>query len=80
MGHPTHVFDLDLLEGGKILVRRAFSGETLKTLDGVERKLTPEDLVIADAMKPVALAGVMGGFDTMITDEDEEHPDRVGLV
>jgi len=67
MGHPTHVFDLDLLEGGKILVRRAFSGETLKTLDGAERKLTPEDLVIADAVKPVALAGVMGGFDTMIT-------------
>jgi phenylalanyl-tRNA synthetase beta chain len=67
MGHPTHVFDLDLLEGGKILVRRAFSGEILKTLDGVERKLTPEDLVIADAVKPVALAGVMGGFDTMIT-------------
>ena len=69
MGHPTHVFDLDLLEGGKIMVRRAFSGETLKTLDGVERKLTPEDLVIADAVKPVALAGVMGGFDTMITDK-----------
>ena len=67
MGHPTHVFDLDLLQGGKILVRRAFTGETLKTLDGVERKLTPEDLVIADAAKPVALAGVMGGFDTMIT-------------
>ena len=67
MGHPTHVFDLDLLEGGKILVRRAFTGEILKTLDGVERKLTPEDLVIADAVKPVALAGVMGGFDTMIT-------------
>ncbi|MGH9505020.1 MAG: phenylalanine--tRNA ligase subunit beta [Terriglobales bacterium] len=69
MGHPTHVFDLDLLAGGKILVRRAFSGETLKTLDGVERKLTPEDLVIADAVKPVALAGVMGGFDTMITEK-----------
>jgi phenylalanyl-tRNA synthetase beta chain len=69
MGHPTHVFDLDLLEGGKILVRRAFTGETIKTLDGVERKLTPEDLVIADAVKPVALAGVMGGFDTMITDK-----------
>jgi phenylalanyl-tRNA synthetase beta chain len=68
MGHPTHVFDLDLLEGGKIVVRRAFSGETLKTLDGVERKLTPEDLVIADGVKPVALAGVIGGFDTMITD------------
>ena len=69
MGHPTHVFDLDLLEGGKIVVRRALTGETLKTLDGVERKLTPEDLVIADAVKPVALAGVMGGFDTMITDK-----------
>ncbi len=69
MGHPTHVFDLDLLAGGKILVRRALTGETLKTLDGVERKLTPEDLVIADAVKPVALAGVMGGFDTMITDK-----------
>ncbi len=67
MGHPTHVFDLDLLEGGKIVVRRARSGEKLKTLDGVERALIPEDLVIADAVKPVALAGVMGGFDTMIT-------------
>jgi phenylalanyl-tRNA synthetase beta chain len=69
MGHPTHAFDLDLLEGGTIMVRRAFSGETLKTLDGVERKLSPEDLVIADAVKPVALAGVMGGFDTMITEK-----------
>ena len=68
MGHPTHAFDLDLLEGGKINVRRARAGETLKTLDGVERKLHPEDLVIADAKKPVALAGVMGGFDSMITD------------
>ncbi|HEV2690078.1 MAG TPA: phenylalanine--tRNA ligase subunit beta, partial [Bryobacteraceae bacterium] len=69
MGKPTHVFDLDLLEGGKIIVRRARDGETLKTLDGVERKLTSEDLVVADACKPVALAGVMGGFDTMITEK-----------
>lgn len=69
MGHPTHAFDLDLLEGGKIIVRRARAGETLKTLDGVDRKLTPEDLIIADAKKPVALAGVMGGFDTMITEK-----------
>ncbi len=67
MGHPTHAFDLDLLEGGKIVVRRAAAGETLKTLDGVDRKLVPEDVIIADAKKPVALAGVMGGFDTMIT-------------
>jgi len=69
MGHPTHAFDLDLLQGGKILVRRAQAGETLKTLDGVDRKLSPEDLIIADAKKPVALAGVMGGFDTMITEK-----------
>ncbi len=69
MGHPTHAFDLDLLEGGKIIVRRARHGETLKTLDGVVRKLSPEDLIIADAKKAVALAGVMGGFDTMITEK-----------
>jgi phenylalanyl-tRNA synthetase beta chain len=69
MGKPTHVFDLDLLEGGQIIVRNARDGEKLKTLDGVERKLTSEDLVVADGRKPVGLAGVMGGFDTMITDK-----------
>jgi phenylalanyl-tRNA synthetase beta chain len=67
IGKPTHVFDLDLLEGDKIIIRHARDGEMLKTLDGVERKLTSEDLVVADANRPVALAGVMGGFDTMIT-------------
>ena len=67
MGHPTHAFDLDLIEGGKIVVRKARPGEKLKTLDGVERQLHPDDLVIADAVKPVALAGVMGGWDSMIT-------------
>ncbi|ABF39723.1 phenylalanyl-tRNA synthetase beta subunit [Candidatus Koribacter versatilis Ellin345] len=69
IGHPTHAFDLDTLEGGKIVVRRAREGETLKTLDGETRKLTSQDLVIADAVKAVALAGVMGGFDTMITEK-----------
>jgi len=66
MGQPTHVFDLDKLEGG-IVVRRAKKGERLKTLDGVVRTLDPEDLIIADEVKPLGLAGVMGGWDSMIT-------------
>jgi phenylalanyl-tRNA synthetase beta chain len=69
IGKPTHVFDMDLLEGGRIIVRKARDGETLKTLDGVERKLTSKDLVVCDARKPVGLAGVMGGYDTMITEK-----------
>src|SRR2546423_8266976 len=69
IGKPTHVFDMDLLEGGQIIVRKAKDGEKLKTLDGVDRKLTTEDLVVADAVKPVGLAGVMGGYDTMITEK-----------
>ena len=68
-GKPTHVFDLDLLEGRRLIIRKAQAGEMLKTLDGVDRKLSPEDLVVADAKKPVGLAGVMGGFDTMITEK-----------
>ena len=66
MGQPTHAFDLDKIEGG-IIVRRARKGEQLKTLDGMMRILDPEDLVVADHVKPLALAGVMGGWDTMIT-------------
>jgi phenylalanyl-tRNA synthetase beta chain len=69
IGKPTHVFDMDLLEGGQLIIRKARNGEKLKTLDGVDRTLTSEDLVVADAKKPVGLAGVMGGFDTMITDK-----------
>jgi phenylalanyl-tRNA synthetase beta chain len=68
MGQPTHVFDLDKLRGG-IIVRRARKGEHLKTLDGCDRILDPEDLVVADHEKAVGLAGVMGGWDTMITAE-----------
>ena len=66
IGQPTHAFDLDTIEGG-IVVRRARAGETLKTLDGVERTLHPEDLVIADERRALSIAGVMGGWDSMIT-------------
>ena len=68
MGQPTHAFDLDKIEGG-IIVRRAHKGERLKTLDGIERVLDADDLVVADHKKALALAGVMGGWDTMITPE-----------
>ncbi len=68
MGHPTHAFDLDKLEGG-IIVRLARKGEKLKLLDGTDRILEPDDLVVADEKKALALAGVMGGWDSMITPE-----------
>ncbi len=65
-GHPTHAFDADRIQGF-LAVRWAREGETLVTLDGLERKLTPKDLLIADAAGPVALAGVMGGDGTKVT-------------
>ncbi len=68
MGHPTHAFDLDKIAGG-IVVRLARAGEKLKLLDGTERTLEADDLVVADEEKPLALAGVMGGWDSMITPE-----------
>lgn len=68
MGHPTHAFDLDKIEGG-IVVRLAKQGEKLKLLDGTERTLMADDLVVADEHKALGLAGVMGGWDSMITAE-----------
>ena len=67
-GQPLHAFDYDKLDQGQISVRKAGDGETLKTLDGVERKLLGEDLLICNGDRPVALAGVMGGADTEIED------------
>ena len=66
-GQPLHAFDFDKLEGGKIIVRRAKKGEKIITLDEVERTLDESILVIADARKPVAIAGIMGGRDTGVT-------------
>ena len=66
LGQPMHAFDASLIGGQKIIVRRAGSGEKLKTLDGVERKLEKDMLVIADAERAIALAGVMGGVHTEV--------------
>ena len=67
LGQPMHAFDASRVGGGHIVVRRARAGETLRTLDGQVRTLAPEMLVIADAERPIALAGVMGGAESEVT-------------
>ncbi|MBI3652170.1 MAG: phenylalanine--tRNA ligase subunit beta [Acidobacteria bacterium] len=68
MGQPTHAFDLNLLHEQRIIVRRAYAGEKMVTLDGVERQLSPDMCIIADADRAVAIGGVMGGEATEIND------------
>ena len=67
-GHPIHAFDYDRVADHKIIVRRARDGETMTTLDDVERKLDQEHLLICDGREPVALAGIMGGQDSEVSD------------
>ena len=71
-GHPLHAFDLGKLAGQQLVVRRAKAGEKLKTLDGQERELLPEDLLIADAEQGVAVAGVMGGQTSEVCETTTE--------
>ncbi len=68
MGQPTHVFDLDKIQGG-IVVRRARAGERLALLDGTEKTLVADDLVVADEVAALGLAGVMGGWNSRVTEE-----------
>jgi len=67
MGHPLHAFDLNRLEGRKIVVKRAGDAKRFKTLDGEERRLDMDMLMIWDAVRPVAIAGVMGGLESEVT-------------
>ncbi|MGH2622998.1 MAG: phenylalanine--tRNA ligase subunit beta, partial [Sphingobacterium sp.] len=69
LGQPLHAFDVDKIAGNQILVRKAKSGELFKTLDGIERVLTGEDLVIADSEKPMCLAGIFGGLNSGVTED-----------
>jgi len=69
LGHPMHAFDLDKIAGKKIIVRLSKKGEKITTLDGIERILDEGILVIADAEKPIAIAGIIGGADTAVTSE-----------
>lgn len=69
LGHPLHAFDADKVEGNKIVVRRAKEGEILQTLDGKTRELDAEMLLICDTQKPLAIAGVMGGANSEVTDQ-----------
>ncbi|MEW6554955.1 MAG: phenylalanine--tRNA ligase subunit beta [Actinomycetota bacterium] len=66
LGQPLHAFDLDLVRDGHIIVRRSEDGESMTTLDGLKRELTPDDLLICDPSGPVAMAGVMGGENTEV--------------
>jgi phenylalanyl-tRNA synthetase beta chain len=72
MGQPLHAYDLDRLAGRKLVVRLAHAGERLTTLDGVERELSEQMLVIADAERAVGLAGVMGGLDSEVTERTRD--------
>jgi len=67
LGHPLHAFDLDRVSGQTIIVRRGKPGETMKSLDGEMRKLDSDTVVITDAQRPVGLGGIIGGFESEIT-------------
>jgi len=72
LGQPLHIFDADKIRGGKVIVRRAYKDEPIKTLDGIDRKLSDRDMVIADAEGPMCIAGVFGGEDSGVTESTKD--------
>lgn len=69
LGHPLHAFDYDLFSQGEVVVRKAYQKEKFVTLDGTERELDPEILLITDGQRPVAVAGIMGGFESEVKEK-----------
>ena len=69
MGHPTHIFDYDQIESNEILIRRGSKNESIKTLDEVDRKLSPNELLITNGKKPIAVAGIMGGLNSAVSEK-----------
>ncbi len=80
LGQPLHAFDFAKITGGQIIVRNAARGESFVSIDGRKRELNPTMLVIADAERPVALAGVMGGLETRSLPGDGRCPARIGSI
>jgi phenylalanyl-tRNA synthetase beta chain len=72
MGHPIHTFDLERVSEGRLIIRRAREGEGLRTLDGIDRELVAEDIVVADPSGAVALAGVMGGESSEVSESTSQ--------
>ncbi len=72
-GQPLHAFDYDLIKGDEIIVRQAKDGEGIVTLDEKKRSLTSDDLIIADKERPIAIAGVMGGLNTEVTQDTDTN-------
>ena len=69
MGHPTHIFDYDQIESNEILIRRGSKNESITTLDEVDRKLSPNELLITNGKKPIAVAGIMGGLNSAVSEK-----------
>lgn len=72
LGQPLHIFDAEKISGHKVFVRRASQGEKIITLDGIERNLKPEDLLIADNSSPICMAGILGGKDSAVSENTED--------
>ena len=80
MGQPTHMFDADMLGSNEILIRRGKTKEKIVTLDGVERTISPNELVITNGKNPIVIAGIMGGMDSSVTENTSKVVLKVHIL